>query len=458
MNLADRIKALVASGDIGDFANWPQVASHLGVHDRTLRSERSKMGIAGKSPRDLLGMKRQKSKPEVDVCAPIGTVASDCHDGLKESFAEKMQFANSERKWPSVEALDAETEYSDSYSWHEESYTPVEQSADNRDAHAMAPDGYHVKGVSTLYDADGLVKQRWVKTNRHSDPLADIVEAFASIKDELPHSDPVATPARCSSKQLAAYLYGDCHVGMHAWRGDAGSNFDLKIAEQNLTELTARLVDLAPPTERALIVNIGDYFHADNRGNTTTKGTPVDVDGRWAKVLAVGIRIMRRNIERALQKHQHVAVINEIGNHDTHTSIFLSLALAQFYENEPRVTIDCSSEMFHYYRFGKVLIMTHHGHNAKPADLPGIMACDRREDWGETLWRYIFTGHIHHERSREFPGANWRSLRATATADAWHYGQGYRSAQELSLEIFDEEQGLVNRHNVGVPKNLGAAA
>jgi hypothetical protein len=205
-------------------------------------------------------------------------------------------------------------------------------------------------------------------------------------------------------------------------------------------------------------VNIGDYFHADNRGNTTTAGTPVDVDGRWAKVLSVGIRIMRRNIDAALRKHQHVTVINEIGNHDTHTSIFLSLALAQFYENEPRVTIDTSPEMFHFYRFGKVLVMTHHGHTVKPKDLPSVMACDRPEDWGQTAFRYIYTGHIHHEKSHEFPGVFWRSLRSTATSDAWHRGQGYRSAQELSLEILDAEEGLVNRHIVGVPKNLGVAA
>jgi hypothetical protein len=405
------IRERLLAGEHVGCATWVEAARRLGCSGAHLREARARLRAEGREC-SLTG-EAHESKPTSQVCAEP-------------------------TRWASVAAFDA--------------------GEDDPPLPAM-PTGHRVRGVSTLVGPDGETKAQWIKTVSERDPLADIVEAFASIKDELPRSDgPIAPPARGSTKQLAAYLYGDCHVGMNAWRGDAGSSFDLKIAEHNLTELTARLVDLAPETEQALIVNIGDYFHADNRGNTTTKGTPVDVDGRWAKVLAVGIRIMRRNIERALQKHQHVTVINEIGNHDTHTSIFLSLALAQFYENEPRVTIDCSSEMFHYFRFGKVLIMTHHGHNAKPADLPAIMAVDRREWWGETLWRYIFTGHIHHERSREFPGANWRSLRATATADAWHYGQGYRSAQELCLEIFDEEEGLINRHNVGVPKNLGAAA
>lgn len=325
---------------------------------------------------------------------------------------------------------------------------------------AVIPDRHFARGVSTLVDAEGNIKQQWIKTARNVDQLADMLEAFKAIKDELPQADEPQTPPShpLDSRLLSTYLLGDCHVGMHAWRGDAGANFDLKIAERNLTEYTGRLVELAPSSEHALIVNIGDYFHGDNRGNTTTKGTPVDVDGRWSKVLEVGIRIMRRIIDSALQKHRHVTVINEIGNHDTHMSIFLSLALAQFYEAEPRVTIDTSPRMFHYYRFGKVLIMSHHGHNVKPRDLVGVLASDRAEDWGQTLFRYIYTGHIHHERSCEFPGAFWRSLRSPTTADAWHDSMGYRSGHELSLEIHDADRGLVNRHIIGVPADLGRAA
>lgn len=323
------------------------------------------------------------------------------------------------------------------------------------------PLGHYVKGVSTLIDERGNVRAQWIKTNQEqADKHAAMIEAFKAIKEELPRADgPQPRPEQpLNNRLLSTYLLGDCHVGMRAWQGDAGANFDLRIAERNLSSLTADLINLAPPSERALIVNIGDYFHSDNRTNTTTKGTPVDVDGRWSKVLEVGIRIMRRIIDRALQKHDHVTVINEIGNHDTHTSIFLSLALAQFYEGEPRVTIDTSPRMFHYYRFGKVLIMSHHGHNVKPRDLVGVLASDRAEDWGQTLFRYIYTGHIHHERSCEFPGAYWRSLRSPATSDAWHDSMGYRSGHELSLEIHDAERGLINRHIVGVPRDLGKAA
>lgn len=423
-------------------ATWAAVARQFGVGERGLRGVRALLTAQGRvvSLRPLSNIGKPDNSATDGLGDEFGATYRDADNRIEIPIPnDGSAVPNEGMRWPSVERFDTgETE----------PLLPV------------IPQRHAVKGVSSLVDGvTGEIRQQWIKTRYERDPIADITEAFASIKDGLPQTDaPIPAPNRTSDRLLAAYLLGDSHVGMHAWSQDAGSNFDLKIAERNLTGLVGHLVDIAPPAQRALIVNIGDYFHTDNRNNTTTRGTPVDVDGRWVKVLSVGIRIMRRIIDRALAKHDHVTVINEIGNHDTHASLFLSLALAQFYENEPRVHIDCSPEMFHWYRFGKVLIGTHHGHMVKPADLLGVMVSDRAQDWGETLWRYFFTGHIHHERSREFPGMLWRSLRASSTSDGWHRASGYRSAQELCVETFDIEDGLINRCMVGVPKDLGRAA
>ena len=80
-----------------------------------------------------------------------------------------------------------------------------------------------------------------------------------------------------------------------------GENFDLDIMERNLFAAVDQLVSLAPPAKHALVVSVGDYFHSDGQNNTTTKGTRVDVDGRTAKMIAVGIRTMRRVIDRGLK-------------------------------------------------------------------------------------------------------------------------------------------------------------
>lgn len=320
-----------------------------------------------------------------------------------------------------------------------------------------APDGFHVRGVSTLYDRDGEIAAQWVKTGRTpDDPIKAVTEAFQALRDELPRATELPTaPAVTNDDLLSVYLVGDGHVGLHAWHEDAGENYDLEIAERNLNGLTDRLVSLAPASSKALLVNIGDYTHSDNRANTTTRGTPVDVDGRWIKVVRASIGTRVHHIKRALEKHAEVYTIDEIGNHDTHVSLFQALALALYFENEPRVHVDVSPQLFHWFRFGKNLIGTHHGHTVKPQDLLGVMVSDRAQDWGETLYRYFYTGHIHHERVREFPGMLWESLRSPAPSDAWHRGQGYRSGHDIKLDVLHHEYGRIQRHTVGIPRMLG---
>ncbi len=320
------------------------------------------------------------------------------------------------------------------------------------------PDGFHVRGVSTLYGSDGKIKGQWVKSQKDQEArLETLLEQFKCI--DQPYrgkSETPPAPEHCNEDLMVVYPMGDPHLGMYSWAAETGQDFDLKIAESNLVAAVDRLVGLAPPAERALIINVGDFFHSDNLSNQTTRSRHVlDVDSRWPKVVAVGIRTMRRCIDRALERHAHVTVINEIGNHDDHTSIFLSLCLAQYYENNPRVEIDTSPAHFHYVRFGANLIGVTHGNNTKPADLPGIMACDRAQDWGCTKHRYWYTGHIHHDTLKEYPGCVVETFRTLAARDAWHHEQGYRSGRDMKLDVLHIKFGRINRHIVGIEQLTG---
>lgn len=328
-------------------------------------------------------------------------------------------------------------------------YSPAEDSA------GLAPAGYEVKGKSILYGADGQPKMTWLKTRKEpaAEKLAALQESLEVLADPMrgkatPNTDP---PIGSREDLLATYLMGDPHIGLMAWAGDSEANHDLKIGEADLFGAIDHLVDAAPPAKQALIINAGDFFHSDNQSNMTARSSNVlDVDSRWARVLQVGIRVMRRNIDRALEKHEHVTVINEIGNHDDHTSLMLSITLAAYYEQEPRVTIDVSPRPFHWYRFDSVLIGTTHGNNVKPSDLPGIMATDRAKDWGEVEHRLWFTGHIHHQKVFEFPGCVAESLRSLVAADAWHYSKGYRSRREMQCATIHGKYGEIARNTVGV--------
>jgi hypothetical protein len=314
----------------------------------------------------------------------------------------------------------------------------------------VVPAGHVMKGVSTLVGPNGEIKQQWIKTSAQDDERQIWLDALAGMTADLPRVAPVPPPALVRADLLAVYPVGDPHIGMLAWERDAGENFDLGIAESCLVAAFARLVDLAPDSDEALIIFIGDTLHSDGQSNTTTKGTRVDVDGRTAKMMATAIRICRRAVACALAKHGRVTLILERGNHDELLSLMLALALEQYYEHEPRVTVDTSPEMFHWYVFGANLIGTHHGHNAKPESLLGVMAVDRREDWGRTRHRRFYRGHYHHQQTQELPGLVVETLPTLAGADAWHRGMGYRSGRAMYMDVLHREHGHVNRHIVGI--------
>jgi hypothetical protein len=244
---------------------------------------------------------------------------------------------------------------------------------------------------------------------------------------------------------------GDPHIGMLSWRHETGDDFDLKIAERNLVAAVDRLVGLAPPSKRALIVNLGDFYHSDNKeGRTARSGNSLDVDSRWDKVLRVGIMAMVRCVDRALEKHECVRVINEIGNHDDHSSIMLGVCLSHHFRDNPRVEIDTSPARYHWYEFGLNLIGVTHGHGAKARDLPGVMAADRSEAWGRTKFRFWLCGHVHHESKKEYPGAIVETFRTLAARDAWHHGEGYRAGRNMVCDVYHRTRGRILRHEVGV--------
>jgi hypothetical protein len=315
-----------------------------------------------------------------------------------------------------------------------------------------APSGFSVKGVSTLYNAEGEQRAQWVKTTAEAQRSDDLREAIIDTFSEWKGKGKIsAPPARTEEDLMTVYPMGDPHIGMYSWAEETGTDFNLEIAENNLCEAVDRLISCSPKTKTGLILNLGDFFHADTMDNKTRRsGVSLDVDTRWAKVLRVGVRAMMRCIESASKRHEKVIVKNLIGNHDDHTSQMLSLALSLFYDKNERVIIEDQPAKFWFHRFGKVLIGAAHGDTAKPATLPSIMATDRAVDWGETKHRYWYTGHIHNQQVIEFHGCIWESFRTLAGKDAWHAAQGYRSGRDMFAIVHSKDFGEVERHRVDV--------
>lgn len=313
----------------------------------------------------------------------------------------------------------------------------------------VAP-GQMLRGVSQLYrrgEAEPVLE--WVKTRVDDEARLEIIREWVDwlTTDAKGKSPRVAPPKHADEDLLAVYPLGDPHFGMYAWAQEAGDDFDLAEAERLTCSAIDRLVASAPAAHTGLLINLGDFFHADDSRNVTPgHGNTLDVDSRYAKVLQVGLRAVVHCIKAMLAKHQRVVGWMLPGNHDPHASFALALALDAFFSADPRVEIDLSPGMFRYMEFGRVLLGAHHGHTTKAVNLPAVMACDQAEAWGRTRHRHWYCGHVHHKsRDKEHPGVTVETFRTLAARDAWHTGQGYRAGRDANLIVLHREYGEIQR-------------
>lgn len=322
-------------------------------------------------------------------------------------------------------------------------------------AHHMTrtvPDGFKVSGVSTYFNAEGVPSGQWVKSTVDQERQLEMLKEFANgLAEGIKGLAPITPKPLHVHKDLMSVIpIGDPHFGLKVWAQEGGANFDLDIAERLTCGAIDRLIASAPPAHTAVLLNCGDHFHADSQSNTTTAGTAVDVDGRWAKIQQVGLRSMLYCINRLLERHERVVVRINRGNHDKHSAYALSLMISCYYHNEPRVEVDLSPAAVWYMQFGSVLLASTHGDTIKGNQLMGVMAADKPVEWGQTKHRYWLVGHVHHIDRKEYPGGIVEYVRTLAPGDAWHHGQGYRSGRDMGLIVMHKDHGEVERHRCDI--------
>lgn len=314
------------------------------------------------------------------------------------------------------------------------------------------PDGFKVRGVSTYYDKEGKPRGQWVKSaaddDRRQELLREFVEELCQGARGRAPLTPV--PVHLRADLLVIYKFGDPHFGMASGPEAGGDEFDTDEADRITRAGIDRLVSVTPPAHTCIVEIIGDAMHAnDSSALTPGHKNPLDVDKRgFHHALLIAARAWRYVIERALEKHGEVIVWMISGNHDPDSAFALALALSFYFESEPRVMMDLGPGVFRYHRFGKCLFGAHHGDRVKMGDLPLLMAVDCAEHWGQTVFRYIDTGHIHHDVVKEVGGVRVESLRTLAPKDPYHSFKGYRSLRDTRAAAYHRSYGEVERYTV----------
>jgi hypothetical protein len=308
-----------------------------------------------------------------------------------------------------------------------------------------------IKKVSTHYDPDGNVKSQWVQEDKSKaaelEAFKEAIEDFVA-SDRVQASTIINSPTSVDADTMSIYSIGDAHIGMLSWAKESGEDYDTSKCVADLLAATHLLVDQAHPSEEAFIIDVGDFYHMDSQNNTTTAGTRVDVDSRFAKIIQAGLDITIALIEKALTKHKVVHWRSAIGNHNTHTSLYVTSFIKAWFRNDSRVVVHDTPAMFMYHQFGKNLIGITHGHTAKAEKLGEIMSVDCKALWSGSEHRYWYTGHVHHQSVKEFTNCIVETFNTLTAKDAWHAGQGYRSKQSMKSITLHKDYGEISRNTV----------
>ena len=266
------------------------------------------------------------------------------------------------------------------------------------------------------------------------------------------HHEKVADP------YLLEVSIWDHHFGKLAWGRETGENYDLKIAEQIYADAGHELIQKSRSFDiDKIVLPIGqDFFHVDGPNNTTTAGTPQDVDGRLAKIFATGQRALI-NLCDLLMGIAPVHILWVPGNHDWYTSWYLIKVLEAHYRHTRTVTVDASEMPRKCIEYGVNLLGYTHGCDEKHSSLPAIMAGQWPQAWARTTHREWKLGHFHRVKETHYTAAETidgvlvRILPSLTGTDSWHFKKGYvggmRAAQAF---LYSAKRGYAAHLNAMV--------
>lgn len=312
----------------------------------------------------------------------------------------------------------------------------------------------------------GLVSHGWMKSDEGSfffksnpeisqDQFVDIIKGVFDGEIERPSAHFKYSSETVSSDLMTKYVIADFHLGMLAWAEESGEDWDMTIAMKTFTETMETVIQSTPASGKALIVNLGDFFHNnDSKGITPMSGHILDMDSRAPKIAAMGIRAMRYLLERAAEKHGSVDYVSVAGNHDIDQSYWLNLALMEAYSDHPAINIIWNPAPFYAYEFGLNMIGMAHGDRTNFNRLAFAMADNHSEMWGRTKFRVLDTGHVHHQREQDIGGVLVRSHRTMAAKDAYAAKGAYSAHRRMSAYTYHKTQGEILVNSVNFPKSV----
>lgn len=306
-----------------------------------------------------------------------------------------------------------------------------------------------ISGVSSFYNADGELAGQWVKTKASHQNFLEKLEIFANqLAESTGKASPSPPPSVDFRTDIATHIkIGDQHLGLYAWGKENGDeDYDIEKSTSDVIGGINYLIEASEPCGRCVLVNVGDFFHANGASPLTpSSGNVLDVDGRYGMVARRGSHILKTAIDMCLAKHQTVDVINARGNHDPDSAVWVDIVLEAHFSDEPRVKIYNNDSKWIAWEFGKTAVFVNHGER-KPQQQYEYITNRFRDIVGRSLYVYADNGHVHHKQSHEIGAVKFEVWNPLVAADAYHSDNSYGASRSITSVTYHKEFGEVSRN------------
>lgn len=292
----------------------------------------------------------------------------------------------------------------------------------------------------TVHRVGGHATQSWDRENIEIAKQWREIESVLDARIErIPPRPPMANLVSHSSPDLMNQLtIADGHVGAMAWGVETGSqNWDLNLAHSTILAGSMWIIDNLPAADEIIVNVLGDFTDTDGYVPATPASKHIlDVDGRFPRIVDVAEDVVERIVLHALTKHHKVHLVIMPGNHDPLTAQWMRKLYTRIFRNEPRVVVDQSIRNVWCMKFGANMIAAHHGDKIAMPQLPSVFANDFAPMWGQTVFRYCHTGHLHHKHMVKHVGKQHTGMMVyqhptISARNAWAAERGYPEAREL---------------------------
>jgi len=257
------------------------------------------------------------------------------------------------------------------------------------------PDGFKVKGVSTLYNKEGQVSAQRVKSSAEDERRYEMMfGASGGLSEDINQVTIPVSRSIGADDLLNVYTITDFHLGMLSWGEETGEDYDTDIAEKLLVDWFAAAISKSPDAKSCVFAQLGDMMHWDGMDAVTPASKHLlDADTRFARLVRTSIRVIAQVTEMLAAKYQSVYVLHAEGNHDPASSVWLRETFAFRYEHSPGITVETRPDPYYCYEHGNTSLFWHHSHKHRMEGIDSVFVSKFREVFGRTKHSYAHTGH-----------------------------------------------------------------